>query len=109
MNSSSPSLPWEMILIEHMADGFFASSEFLLPAEFLSAQLCEEQNICLGLKAFHSLCFPAFQTDLILSSSAQLVFCFCKTGDTTLVEAESRECLETTRKEICGTVSEFER
>lgn len=78
MNSSSPSLPWEMILIEQVTDTFFASSEFLLPAAFLSTQLCEEHNICLGLKAFHSFFFPAFWTDLILSSSAQLVFCFCK-------------------------------
>ena len=34
--------------------------------------------------------------------TACLLFCFCKTVDTTLVEVESMKCLETTRKKICG-------
>lgn len=46
VNFSSPSLICEMILIEQGADSFFASLEFLLAAEFLSAQLCEERRIC---------------------------------------------------------------
>lgn len=46
VNFSSPSLTCEMILIEQGADSFFASLEFLLAAEFLSAQLCEEHRIC---------------------------------------------------------------
>lgn len=49
------------------------------------------------LKAFQDSCFPALRTDLILSSSAHHVFCFCKTVDTTLVEVESVKCLETSR------------
>lgn len=65
--------------------------------------LWRAQNFCSRRKAFHGSCFPALQTDLILSSSAHHVFCFCKTVDTTLVEVESMKCLETTRKEICGT------
>lgn len=46
VNFSSPSLTCEMILTEQVADRFFVSLEFLLAAEFLSAQFCEERRIC---------------------------------------------------------------
>lgn len=108
VNSSSLSLPWEMILIEQVADSFFASSEFLLVAAFLSAQLCEELNICLGLEGLPQLLLSSF-----LNRPNSFQFCLspdslCSVSVRQVTQHLLKlnrwnECLETIRKEICGT------
>lgn len=57
--------------------------------------LCEAEGLCLLLSSLANRPnSPQFCT-------ACLLFCFLKTVDTTLVEAESMKSLKTARKEVC--------